>query len=127
MTLLLAALIFENVERAWLWLLLIGLGAWLLAATYQGIRLRSEQRRLVTALMVLRGAGVLALVLALAKPTWVRETELVDPGRVAVVLDNSLSMSLADPGGKSRYQLAKDAVEQLRAGLQADRKSTRLN
>jgi uncharacterized membrane protein len=114
-----AAVVFENVAHTWIWLVLIAAGTWVLFATYQGIRQRSERGLLVTALMALRGAGLVALVLALAKPTWTRETELVDPGHVAVVLDNSLSMSLADPSGKSRYLLAKEAVSQLRNALQA--------
>src|SRR5262249_51877455 len=117
---LFAAVLFENVELTWIWLLLIAAGTWLLFATYRGISQRSERGVLVTALMALRGAGLLALVLALAKPIWTREAKLVDPGHVAVVLDNSLSMSLADPSGKSRYSLAKEAVSQLRNALQAN-------
>jgi uncharacterized membrane protein len=111
------SLVFENVEHAWLWILLIVAGAAILALTYHGIFQRSE-RRLTWVLMVLRGVGLMALLLALAKPTWTRETRLVDPGRVAVVLDNSLSMSLADPSGKTRYALAKDAVKRLTEGLE---------
>ena len=76
--------------------LLIAAGAGFLAWTYRGIYLRTG-RRLIWWLLLLRAAGLLALVLALAKPTWTRENDLVDPGRVAVVLDNSASMSLADP------------------------------
>jgi uncharacterized membrane protein len=71
--------------------------------------------------MLLRAAGLVALLLALAKPTWTRESRESDPGRVAIVLDNSLSMSLADPSGKTRYALAREAVERLHAALEADR------
>jgi len=112
-----AGIQLEAVETPWLWLLLALAAAWILFATYRGIAQRSE-RRLAWGLMCLRGAGLLALALALAKPTWSRETHLVDPGRVAVVLDNSLSMSLADASGPSRYTLAKAAIEQFRKGLQ---------
>jgi uncharacterized membrane protein len=124
--LLVAGIALENVERPWLWLLLLALGAWLLFATYRSILRRSERGRLVRALMLLRAAGLVALVLALAKPTWTRETELVDPGRVVVVLDNSLSMSLADPSGLSRYHRAREAIAQLGTALGADGSSPRV-
>ena len=103
---------FENVEHPWLWLIGIGLGALLFSQTYRGIFLRTE-RRLTWWLMGLRGIGLVALLLALARPTWIRETQHVDPGRVAVILDDSLSMSLADPSGQSRYALGVKAVTEL--------------
>jgi uncharacterized membrane protein len=117
---LVGAILFENVEHPWIWLLLVAAGGWILYATYRGIRQRSERGLLVVALMTLRGAGLVALVLALAKPTWTHESVTVDPGHVAVVLDNSVSMSLADPSGKPRYALARQAVDQLRAALQSN-------
>src|SRR5262249_10072777 len=55
--------------------------------------------------------------LMLAKPTWTRESEEVEPGRVAIVLDTSRSMSLPDASGVSRYERAKQAVESLKAKL----------
>jgi uncharacterized membrane protein len=116
----LAALVFENVEHPWIWIVLVVAGIGILFATYWAMFQRSERGPLVTSLMFLRGAGLLALVLALAKPTWTRDTELVDSGHLAVVVDNSLSMSLADPGGKSRYALAREAVDKLRTALRAD-------
>src|SRR5207247_327498 len=94
-------------------------GTWVLFATYRSIGQRSERGILARALMALRGAGLCALLLALAKPTWTRENELVDAGHVAIVVDNSLSRSLADPSGKSRYALAKGAVDQLRISLRS--------
>lgn len=115
-----ANLQFENVSRPWLWIVLLIAGAALLLVTYLGIFQRSE-RRLTWVLLLLRGAGLLALVLALAKPTWTRESDTIDPGRLAVILDNSLSMSLPGSQDKSRYALAKEAVEQIRQGLQADK------
>jgi len=120
-----AAWTFENVDHPWLWLLLAVAGVLVLFLTYRGIFQRSE-RRLTWALMLLRGVGLLCLFLALAKPTWTRENEIVDPPRLAVVVDNSLSMSLPDPSGKSRYALAKDAVARLRKALEADRSGPRL-
>ena len=109
-----ATLTLENISHGWLWLLALAAGGWILAATYRGIFRRSG-RRLAWLLMALRGAGLAALVLALAKPTWTRQTDLVDPGRVAVVLDNSQSMSLPDSSGQSRYGRAKTAVDRLRS------------
>ncbi len=109
----LATVIFENVRHAWLWLALGAAGAWLLFVTYRGIFERSE-RRLAWWLMVLRGAGLLALVLALAKPTWTRESESVDPGRVGLVLDDSVSMSLRDPSGKTRFARAKELADRFK-------------
>jgi hypothetical protein len=117
-TALLAGFQLENVSAswAWLWILLTIAGAVVLVATYWGIFQRSE-RRLTWALMLLRGVGLVALLLALAKPSWTGETDLVDAGRVAVVVDNSESMGLADPSGKSRYSRAAEAVENLRKAL----------
>jgi hypothetical protein len=108
----------------WLWLVLIVAGAGFLYWTYRGIFQRSE-RRLTWALLVLRAAGLLMLVLALAKPTWTRESEQVDPGRVAVIVDNSRSMSLPDSTGTARYARARTAVEQFQKALEA-RKGPRL-
>ncbi|HWE37689.1 MAG TPA: glutamine amidotransferase, partial [Isosphaeraceae bacterium] len=122
---LFATLRFEGVSHPWLWLVLIGLGAAFLVWTYRGIYLRSE-RRLIGGLLLLRGAGLLALVLALAKPTWTRENDLVDPGRVAVLLDNSASMSLADPSGPTRFELAKAAVDRLKRAVEGDRSGPRV-
>src|SRR5258707_13510689 len=107
MPLLLATLELENVRHGWLWLVLLAAGAGLLWFTYRGIFRRSEQR-LVWGLMALRGVGLAALVLALARPVWTHTAELVDPGRLAIVLDDSLSMSLADTSGQSRYSLARN-------------------
>lgn len=97
---------------AWLWLVLLVAGAAMLYSAYRGIFQRSE-RALTWWLMLLRGAGLVLLVLALAKPTWTRESELVDAGRVAVVLDTSRSMSLPDASGAARYGRAKAAIERI--------------
>ncbi len=101
---LLADLHFEGVSPSWWWLwpILLLAGAGFLAWTYHGIFQRSE-RRLTWWLLGLRGLGLLLLVLILAKPTWTRESEQVDPGRVAVIVDNSRSMSLPDSSGATRY------------------------
>ncbi|HQU44968.1 MAG TPA: glutamine amidotransferase, partial [Pirellulales bacterium] len=116
--LLLSTIELENVRHGWLWLVLLAAGLLLLLATYRGIYQRSHER-LAWWLMALRVAGLTALVVALARPAWTRVSQLIDPGRVALVLDDSLSMSLADAGGQPRYALAKSAVEELRQGIAA--------
>jgi hypothetical protein len=62
----------------------------------------------------------------LAKPTWTRETQWVDAGRVAIVLDNSQSMSLPVPSGESRYEVGRKTAERLRKTLEARRGDARL-
>jgi hypothetical protein len=94
----------------WVWLALLVAGAGFLYWTYRGIFQRTESR-LTWTLMTLRGLGLLLLVLALAKPTWTRETDQIDPGRVAVILDNSRSMTLPDASGSPRYDRARAAVD----------------
>lgn len=107
----------EGLEDPWIWPLLIMAGGWILYATYAEILQRSE-RRLTWGLLLLRAAGLLALLVALMKPTWTYSHAMVDPGRLAVVLDNSLSMSLADPSGKTRYALARETVDRLKRTLE---------
>ena len=120
-----AAFRFAGVERIWLWLALIMAGEALLFFTYHGIFQRSE-RRLTWTLLLLRGGGVLALVICLANPTWTRTHELVDAGRVAVILDTSRSMTLPDVSGQPRYTLAKKAAAALEHALGAPGHGTRL-
>jgi hypothetical protein len=119
----------EAVGQSWLsvtlWIVGVLAGVAILVATYWGIFQRSE-RRLTWVLMLLRGAGLLALLLALAKPTWTGETQLVDPGRVAIVLDNSQSMAEKDPSGPTRYARATEAVNRLRKALEANQAGGRL-
>jgi uncharacterized membrane protein len=117
---LFAGLRFENVTAPWLWAVLTVAGAAVLVLTYWGIFRRSE-RRLTWALMVLRGLGLLALLLALAKPTWTSEDAIIDPGHVGVILDNSLSMTLPDADGKPRYSAAVQALDRVSRALAADR------
>jgi hypothetical protein len=99
----------------WLaWAALVAVGAVFLVWTYRGIYERSGHRPLTWWLLALRGAGIVLLVLMLARPTWTREREEVTPGRVAVVVDNSRSMSLPDGSGATRYDRAKKAAEELK-------------
>jgi hypothetical protein len=117
---LLAAIHLEGVApgHGWLWLVLGLAGAVFLVWTYLGIFQRSE-RRLTWLLLGLRGVGLVLLVLILARPTWTREVEEVDPGRVALIIDDSRSMSLPDADGGTRYTRARAAAEQLRQALES--------
>jgi hypothetical protein len=98
-----------------LWGLMALVGAAFLFWTYHGIFVRSGRRPLTWWLFGLRCVGVLLLVLMLARPTWTRQREEVEPGRVAVVVDTSRSMSLPDgTSGSTRYARALKAVEELK-------------
>jgi hypothetical protein len=118
---MIASVQFENASLpwpwSWLWLVVLVIGVPFLVLTYLNMFRRSG-RGLTWILLGLRGAGLLFLVLALVKPTWTRERELIDPGHVVVILDNSRSMSLADEGGATRYSKARTAVEKLTSALQ---------
>jgi hypothetical protein len=117
---MLASLEFEGVTHTWLWIILIIAGAGVLYWTYREIFQRSE-RKVTWGLMALRAAGLLGLIIALAKPTWTDENESVDPGHLAVVLDDSISMSL-----EGRYAKATEAVNQLREQIESDRSGPRV-
>jgi hypothetical protein len=116
----LAALTFDNIGSsagsALLWTAATAAGVVLLVLIYLGIFRRSGGRRLAWLLLALRAAGLAALWLMIAKPTWTGTEEKTDPGRVAVVLDNSISMSLSDSSGKERYRQARAALDQIRKG-----------
>jgi hypothetical protein len=123
---LFAGLVFEGLQSTWfawarspwLWRVLLPVIAVVLYATYRDIYRRSG-RSLVWWLMGLRGLGLAFLLLALAKPTWTRESEEVDAGHVIVILDNSRSMSLPDETGGTRYARATAGLERLRRTLEA--------
>jgi uncharacterized membrane protein len=115
----------EGIAHPWLWVSGMVAGGALLLATYRGIFLRSK-RALTWVLMGLRGLGILTLVLALAKPTWTRELEQVEPGRVAVILDDSASMTLPDANGTVRYKAALAASQRLRHDIASDGSGTRM-
>lgn len=122
---LFAEITFENIQHGWVWGLLTLLGAGWLYWMYRGIFERTG-RKLTWLLMLLRGAGLFALWLALAKPTWTRDRVEVSPGHVAVIVDNSVSMSLADSSGKSRYALATAAATDLKSSIERDRSGPRV-
>jgi uncharacterized membrane protein len=108
----------DEIQEPWIWLALVIAGGWLLYTTYQEF-LAGSDRRLTWWLLALRGAGLFALLVALVKPAWTSTNELVDAGRVAVIVDNSASMTLPDVSGRPRYTLAREAVEKLRKSVQS--------
>jgi hypothetical protein len=115
-----AALTFDSIGTTagsvLLWTAATVLGTVVLVLTYRGIARRSGGRRLAWLLFALRAGGLVALWLMIAKPTWTGVEEKTDPGRVAVLLDNSISMSLSDSAGKERYRQAREAVDRIKQG-----------
>ena len=113
-----AALSFDNIGHSagsiLLWMAATVAGAVLLVLIYRGIARRSGGRRMAWLLLGLRALGLAALWLMIAKPTWTGAEEKTDPGRVAIVLDNSISMGLSDAAGKERYRQARDALDRIR-------------
>jgi uncharacterized membrane protein len=124
---LFASLRLEGLAGGWFWpwLALIAGGGAFLFWTYRGIYRRSG-RKLAWGLLALRCLGLLLLAMMLAKPTWTQAKDEVEPARVAIVLDTSRSMSLADASGSSRYARAVAAVESLTKKLTAPTKDGRL-
>ncbi len=117
---LLGAFRLEGITGWWwlVWGVLAVVAAAFLVWTYRGIYQRSG-RSLTWWLLALRGVGLFLLLLIIAQPVWTREREEVDPGRVAVVVDTSRSMSLADESGTTRYERARQAAEELRRAVAA--------
>ena len=111
-----ATLILDDVRHPFAWLALGAVAAAVLFATYRRIHARTG-RPLAWGLLVLRGAGVGALILALAKPTWTSDNETVDPPQLGVIVDDSASMSLPDASGETRIAVAAKGVERLRSAL----------
>ncbi len=127
-TILFAVFRFEGVSWLWSWLwLLVHPRRCCLSVLELSRHLPALRRNLSWWLMGLRGTGLLLLLLMLAKPSWTREREEVEPGRVAIVLDNSRSMSLPDSSGSTtRYERARQAAESLRQKLTASTGGARL-
>jgi len=112
---LIASFYFEHFQPAWFWLLVLVFALALLVSTYAGMYRRSG-RRLAWLLLGLRVTGVALLLLAILKPVWSHQTRRVARPVLAVVVDNSESMSLPAAGadGRSlpRYQWARDWLDQ---------------
>ncbi|HTU25392.1 MAG TPA: hypothetical protein VMF30_08350 [Pirellulales bacterium] len=114
MDMLLARFYFEHFEPAWFWLPVIALALALLVGTYVGMYRRSG-RTLAWWLLGMRVAGVTLLLLAILKPVWSHQLRLVTRPVLAVVVDDSESMSLpaagSDGHSQARYQWARDWLD----------------
>jgi hypothetical protein len=96
--------------------------------TYSGQR-QVGWRKLL-AILGLRLAALIVIVLLLLRPSYANEEEVVTPGRLIIVLDNSLSMKINDaPNDSTRWAFVrkllqwpevKDALQQLQREKQID-------
>ena len=111
---MLAVLHFDNFEPAWFWSLLVLAAIGMLVVTYVGIFHRSG-RRLAWGLLALRLAGVAALLVAILKPVWSSQRRIEQRPLLAVMLDDSESMTLPAEGSQSgpttRYARARQWLE----------------
>jgi uncharacterized membrane protein len=92
---------------------LVGIGVALVVLAYtRGLRGRGRAARNRFLLLGLRLGAIACLLAALLHPMWVWRKADLDKPAVAVVLDNSLSMSLPAEGeaGPSRYERALDVL-----------------
>ena len=94
----LASLTFDNAEPAWFWWLVIIGAVVSLVVTYRRIYVRSR-RRLTWTLCAARVVGVLAIVLAIVKPAWISRSEHAQKPILAVIVDDSQSMTHPAPVG----------------------------
>jgi uncharacterized membrane protein len=118
---LIAGLTFDGMSGSLgsvlLWSIATAAGAAFLVFTYWGIFQRSERSQ-AWVLFALRASGLLVLWLTLAKPAWLSHRSIEEPAHVAVILDDSASMSLSDSGKSSRYQQARQSYERLKHALE---------
>ncbi len=59
------------------------------------------------------GLGLGLVVLVVARPVWLAESERVEPGRLVVLIDASRSMAVAEPGGSTRFDAALALAERI--------------
>lgn len=90
---ILGTLTFQNGDPPWFWILLFVGALAVLALTYKGLYQRSKQR-LTWMLLALRVLALVVLLLALVKPAWKSQVQRTEQPIIAVVLDDSQSMSL---------------------------------
>jgi len=118
LTAIIAEITAGNIDPPWFWTLVILGSLALLAMTYLDIYRWSGRRR-AWILFAVRAVGMAALLVALVKPAWRHVRERTEPPQVAVILDDSQSMSLPAPGaegGATRYQQARRWLEESAAG-----------
>jgi uncharacterized membrane protein len=83
----------ENASPAWFWLALLVVVLALTALTYRRLAAVHEGR-LGHVLLALRTVSVLLLLLSLVKPAWTRSRTIEQRPQLAVLIDDSQSMSL---------------------------------
>lgn len=127
----LASWTFEQITPAWFWLGLLLACVGVLALVYAGIYRRSG-RRLTWTLFSMRLLGVLALLAALVKPAYEHIQQESEPPAIAVIVDDSQSMSLShpdptadgsattDPPWRPRFELARRWLSDSPIGQQLD-------
>lgn len=93
----LANITLENFDPPWLWVLIIVASLAVLAMGYRSVYQRSG-RKVTWALALLRVAAVGLIFIALVKPAWQRVETRTDKPVVAVIVDDSQSMSLPHAG-----------------------------
>ncbi len=101
----LATFMLENFDPPWLWAALVGASIVTVVLTYTRMYRRSGWR-LTWWLMGLRLAGVAAILLTIIKPAWTSQTRQEQRPKVAIIVDDSQSMSLPYDSGSasgSRY------------------------
>ncbi len=111
----LADITLQNFDPPWFWGLVILGSLAVLALTYRDIYRRSR-RRLTWTLFVVRALGLLVLLAALVRPAWRHVAEKIERPQVAVILDDSQSMSLAPSAAgeqhATRYRQARWWIEE---------------
>lgn len=102
-------------EELWIGLAVLAAA---LAALALAWRRDGIPRRRVAALLGLRGAGLVLLLVLVCRPVWIGEAAEGETPRLALLLDRSESMSLVEDGA-SRYQRAgRFARDELVAALE---------
>lgn len=80
--------------------------AWLLALRPAPVRGRVPE-------LVLAAVAGLVVVFLAARPVWLAEGEREEPGQLVVLTDASRSMAVAEPGGRTRLDEAREVVASL--------------
>ena len=101
----LANITLENFDPPWLWVLIIVASLAVLALGYRSVYERTG-KRVTWALALLRVAAVALILIALVKPAWQRIETSTDKPVVAVIVDDSQSMSLPHGGAAAAAERA---------------------